>query len=91
MYDIKPYTKRKAKLLGVKVKPSINKGKKIDVYKNNEKIASIGDINYSDYPTFLKNKGKTYADVRRKAYKSRHEKDRNKSNTAGFYADKLLW
>lgn len=91
MYDIKPYTKQQAKLLGVQVKSSSNPKKKIDVYKNNEKIASVGAIGYNDYPTFLQTKGKAYADIRRKAYKSRHEKDRNKPNTPGFYADKLLW
>ena len=26
--------------------------KKIDVFKNNVKVASIGDINYKDYPTY---------------------------------------
>jgi hypothetical protein len=91
MYDIKAYTKARAKLLGVQVKPSTNKGKKIDVYKNNEKIASVGAIGYGDFPTYLQTKGKAYAESRKRLYKIRHEKDRNKPNTAGFYADKLLW
>jgi hypothetical protein len=33
MYNITNYTYKKAKKLGVKIKPSTNKTKKIDVYK----------------------------------------------------------
>jgi hypothetical protein len=44
-----------------------------------------------DYPTFMQTKGKEFADSRRKAYKSRHAKDRIVRGTAGFYADKILW
>jgi hypothetical protein len=91
MYKIKDYTKKKAKLLGVKVKPSKTKGKKIDVFKNNKKIASIGALGYSDYPTYIENKGKDYADKRRKLYKIRHKKDKDIVGTNGYYADKLLW
>ncbi len=91
MYKIKDYTKNKAKLLGVKVKPSKTKGKKIDVFKNNKKIASIGALGYSDYPTYIENKGKDYADKRRKLYKIRHKKDKDIVGTNGYYADKLLW
>ena len=91
MYKIKKYSYDQAKKLNVSIKPSTNKNKKIDVYKNNKKIASIGDINYKDYPTYLNEKGKVFADERKKLYKKRHEKDRSKINTPGFYADKLLW
>ena len=34
--------------------PSTKKNKKIDVYKNGEYIASIGDVRYNDYPTYIK-------------------------------------
>ena len=91
MYDIKAYTKARAKLLGVQVKPSSNPKKKIDVYKNNEKIASIGAISYGDFPTYLQTKGKAYAESRKRLYKIRHEKDRKIQGSAGWYADKLLW
>ena len=91
MYKIKDYTKNKAKLLGVKVKLSKVKGKKIDVFKNNKKIASIGALGYSDYPTYIESKGKDYADKRRKLYKIRHKKDKDIVGTNGYYADKLLW
>ena len=86
-YVIQPYTKKKAKELGVEVKPSTNPEKKIDVYKKGEKIASIGAIGYSDYPTFLL-KDKSLADFRRKLYRIRHKKD---SGINGYYARELLW
>jgi len=91
-YRITSYTKGKAKSLGVIIKPSTVKGKKIDVFnKKGDKLASIGAIGYGDYPTFVRKKGLEYADSRRRMYKIRHEKDRHKAGTAGYYADKLLW
>ena len=91
-YYITPYTKRQAKKYGVVVKPSRTKGKKIDVFdKSGKKLASVGALGYGDYPTFMRKKGKEYADSRRKMYKVRHEKDRHKRGTPGFWADKLLW
>ena len=91
-YRISRYTYQQAKKLGVIVKPSKVKGKKIDVFnKDGEKLASIGAIGYADYPTFMATKGQEYADRRRKAYKMRHEKDRHVRGTAGYYASNLLW
>ena len=46
-YSIKNYTIEKAKIHGLTVKPSTRKGTKVDVYKNNIYIASIGSIDYS--------------------------------------------
>jgi len=91
-YKIKAYSFSQADKLGVIIKPSKVLGKKIDVFnKKGEKIASIGAIGYGDYPTFISEKGKDFADKRRKAYKIRHEKDRHVRGSAGFYADKILW
>lgn len=90
-YVITSYTREKAKNLGVTVKRSTVKGKKIDVFKNGKKVASVGALGYGDYPTFVRKKGLEYADKRRMAYKLRHEKDRHKVGTNGYYADKLLW
>lgn len=89
MYIITPYTKEKAKQFGVIVKPSTVKGKKIDVFKGDKKIATIGDIHFSDYPTYLKEEGKAIADERRRLYKIRHAKDLKSGN--GLWADRLLW
>ena len=91
MYNITNYTKQQASKLKVTVKPSTNKNKKLDVYKNNKKIASIGAIGYNDYPTFILKNGKEYADERRKLYKIRHKTDINKIGSNGFYAGRLLW
>ena len=90
-YKITSYTKDKADKLGVIVKPSKVKDKKIDVFKSGKKIATIGAKGYNDYPTYLKTKGKEYADERRRLYKIRHNKDRLVKNSNGYYADKLLW
>ena len=99
-YTITSYSKTKAKKLGVIIKKSTNKKKKIDVFKvfknksgekSLKKLVSIGAINYGDFPTFKKEKGKEFADKRRKAYKKRHEKDRHVKGSAGFYADQILW
>lgn len=95
-YKITLYTKERAKKLGVTVKPSRTKGKKIDVFKNGVKVASVGALGYADYPTFLSMESRGMiptgtAKRRRSAYKSRHSKDRKVLGSAGYYADQLLW
>lgn len=91
MYKITNYSKEQAKKLGVKIKPSTLKNKKIDVFKGDKKVASIGAIDYGDYPTYIKKFGRAYADDRRRLYKLRHEKYRNIPDTPSFYSDKILW
>ena len=79
-----PKARGRAKKLGVTVQPSKVKNKKLDVYKNGKKIASIGDIRYSD---FLQ-----HNDPKRRAnYKARHQSNRHRQGSAGYYADKILW
>lgn len=95
-YVIKRYTRIQARKIGVTIKPSTRKGKKIDVFKDGKKVASVGAIGYDDYPTFMKKERegkvpKGTAERRRKLYKIRHRKDRNVRGTPGYYADKLLW
>jgi hypothetical protein len=91
MYEIKPYTVQQAKLLGVSVRPSTSSKKKVDVYKDGIKVASIGAIGFSDYPTYLKEEGKAVADERRRLYHIRHKKDEQKKGSSGYYASRLLW
>ena len=91
MYFITTNTRQQAKKLGVSVKQSCNKDKKIDVIKNKVVIASVGAIGYSDYPTYIRTHGLEYANKRRKLYKMRHNDDRKIVNSNGFYADRLLW
>lgn len=91
MYHITDYTYTRAKNLGVQVKPSTRKNKKLDVFKDGKKIASIGDVRYGDYPTFVGKYGADYAYQRRIQYKIRHDKDRRKQWSNGWLADQLLW
>jgi hypothetical protein len=88
MYNITDYSYRQAKLLGVEIKPSMNKTKKIDIYKDGKKIASSGFYGMKDYGQYLKEKGKPYADERRRLYHIRHAKDKSLN---AFYAKKILW
>ena len=48
-YKILNAQKINSKKLGVVIKPSKNKSKKIDVFKNEKKVATIGDSSYGDY------------------------------------------
>ena len=91
-YRITDYTRRQAKRYGVIIKPSKNPEKKLDVFdKEGKKLASIGAAGMNDYPTYIRTKGKKYADERRRLYKERHESDRHRKGSAGYWADKLLW
>ena len=57
-YQIKKYSFNQAKKLNVKIYPSTNPNKKIDIYKDDIFITLIGSILYSDYPTYLELEGK---------------------------------
>ncbi len=77
--------KKKAQKIGVVVKKSTRKNKKLDVFnKDGKYLKSIGDINYEDF-TIHKDP------VRRKNYKKRFEKSRHKKGTASYFADQILW
>ena len=86
-YKITDYSFNQAKKLGVTIKPSTNKMKKIDVFKDDKKITSIGASGYKDYPTYMK-EDKNLAKQKRDNYKSRHRKNKG---VAGFYASNILW
>ena len=90
-YNITNYTRKQAKKLGVTVKQSRKADKKIDIFKKNKLIASVGANGMNDFPTYIKKSGLKYAKTRRRLYKIRHEKDRHKKWTNGWLADKLLW
>ena len=91
-YEIKPRQRTAAKKIGVTIKPSTNSKKKLDVYskKNDKKIASIGETGYKDYATYIKEKGKEYADERRDLYYKRHGKATSK-DSAKYFSHKYLW
>lgn len=91
MYNISSYSFSKAKSLNVDIKPSKYKNKKIDVYKNNTFICSIGDIRYFDFPHYLSTYNLEIANKRKALYHLRHHKEKDKLNTAGYYAYHILW
>ena len=74
--------------MNLKIAPSKRKNKKIDVYKDGNYVISIGDIRYSDYPTYILTKGRAYADKRRELYYERHNKDKG---IAGELSKRILW
>jgi hypothetical protein len=90
-YKITRYTRRRAEKIGVQVKPSLNKQKKIDVFKDGKKVASVGAYGMNDYPTYIQKRGIKYAKTRRRLYKIRHNSDRREKWTNGWLADQLLW
>ena len=91
-YKITDYSYHRAKILGVRIIRSEDGTHKIDVYDKHFKyITSIGALGYSDFPHYVLSHGIDYALKKREAYKSRHENDRHVANSAGYYADKILW
>ena len=74
----------------MQIEPSSTKGKKIDVYKGGRKVASIGARGYKDFDAYLE-ESREKAEKRRQLYKARHEQNRHKAGTPGFYADQILW
>ena len=80
-YKILPQQRAAAKRLGVTIKPSEVKGKK---------IADIGAIGYGDYWTYYQG-DKFLAREKRQAYKARHEGEQNRIGSPGYYAWYILW
>ena len=92
MYSISDYSYKKAKEMNVVIKPSKNKKKKIDVFKDEKLIASIGAKGYyKDYGIFLEENGKEFANKKRLIYRKRHKNDLNNKNGNGYWANKILW
>lgn len=76
--------KKQAKKIGVDVEYSKLKNKKLDVFKDKKKVASIG---YKPMSDFIQHQDPE----RRKRYKQRFQSTRNIKGTKSFYADKILW
>ena len=89
-YRIKPGQTAAAKKLGVTIKPSTLKGKKIAVYKAGEKVADIGAIGYSDFWTYYA-ADPFVARIKRDHYRARHKGEQNKIGSPGYYAWYILW
>ena len=94
-YKIAKRQKDNADKLGLKIKPSTNKKKKLDVFdKDNKKIASIGASGYNDYTIYLKLLGPEKAEIKKINYLKRHSKEpkfKDGKPTPSYLADKILW
>jgi hypothetical protein len=92
MYRILPRVHDNAKELGVTVHPSDNPKYKIEVYDSDGVFMFyLGAAGYGDYPTYIHEDGKPYADERRRLYRIRHAKEIAKVQSRGWFAWKLLW
>jgi len=88
---ITPYTMKQAKKFGVMIKVSKDPSKKLDVFKNGVKVASIGQRGAKDYGMYLVEKGEKYANERRRLYRIRHDGEQRKVGSQGWWAWHLLW
>ena len=91
MYKITEYTINRAKKHGFIIKVSTRKNKKIDVYKNDVFLGSIGNLLYSDYPSYIESHGLEFAGKRKKLYHIRHKKDIAVVFSLGWITSILLW
>ena len=90
-YVITKYSFDKAKLFNLTIKVSKNPLKKIDVYRDNIFLASIGDSRYNDYPHYCIIYNKEYADKRKLLYHNRHKKNADVKYSKQWLALNLLW
>lgn len=94
-YIIKKYSKdriqelNKNKGFNLKIISSDKANYKIDIFENNQYLFSIGDKRYKDYPSYIEERGKKYANIRRELYHKRHGE--YPIYTRGWFAGYLLW
>lgn len=89
-YKILPQQRAAARKLGVTIKPSEVKGKKIAVFKGKDKVADIGAMGYGDYWTYYQS-DRYLARSKRESYQARHNGEQNKIGSPGYYAWYILW
>ena len=75
---------KNARKLGVTVRASARKHKKLDVLRDGTLLHSIGDSRYGDYLTHGDKE-------RQRLYRLRHDKHRHKVGSASWYSDQILW
>ena len=91
MYFISDYTYHKARRIGVEVKPSTIADKKLDVYKDGNKIASVGIIGAPDYPTYMALYGSAYAYGKKIDYLNRYKREIYSKWSNRWLIYQLLW
>jgi len=91
MYDISPKQYKIAKKIGVYIFPSDKPKYKIDIYDEAGLFhTSIGSSTHFDYFFYIRDKGKKYADERRRLYDLRTQKGVS-IGSRKWFARKLLW
>jgi len=98
-YKIKPRQFKAAKRINVEIKPSSKKNKKIDIYKDDKIIGSIGGVKkdntfYMDYASYLETLPKKEANQKKENYLKRHSKEpkmKDGKRTNSYYSDVILW
>ena len=90
-YVITKYSFDKAKELNLTIKVSKNPLKKLDVYKDNIFLASIGDSRYNDFPHYCIIYNKEYANKRQLLYHNRHKQNSDVKYSKQWLALNLLW
>lgn len=91
VYIIDKKVFQNADRLGVTIKPSTVKHKKLDVFKEGKKVVSVGDTRYNDYNSYIKTKGLAYANERKRLYNIRHNKTKDVKGSPSYFANELLW
>ena len=76
-YEINERSHERAKEMGLQLKPSTQKLKKVDVFKNEEYLFSIGDMRQKDYYEVLKEEGAVKAGELRTKYRKLHKYDKD--------------
>lgn len=96
-FQIHAHHRQQARRLGYTIAPSRTRGKKLDVFRNGQKLASIGAKGYWDYAAYLDAEKKGLlplgtADAKRRAYRARHADERLQGRTTpGYLAYYILW
>ena len=92
MFHIKPYHRLISRNLNVIIKPSTTRCYKLDVFdRDGNLITQIGDRRYSDFLSFVEEKGYDFAERRRELYLKRHKKDSQVEGSRGWFSAKILW
>lgn len=93
LYNILPYTFKKAKQLNLIVIASDNPNYKLEIYDGmtGKFLFYGGDPRFQDYPHYIRSHGKQYANERRRLYRIRHAKEINDIGSRGWVISQLLW
>lgn len=87
-FQITPEMYQEAELLRIEIRPSENKRKLIDIYRNGSFFASIGASNFKTYAQFVEDEGIEFAQRKKEKILARHK---NNCDLKTLYTLRLLW